>query len=354
MNWWFTNHAIVLDTAGRLMFQKVEPGKSGEWTEFLKLLAAHRPNCPINGLLLVIPADSLIRDTADKIEEKAGKIAQQFDLIQRTLGVRFPVFVAHHQVRPDQRLPRVLRRAQRSQHAAPDARLVQPRAARRAVRPRPGRPPSRAASAAGCCSTARRCCSTRSTPTIPPPAGPTRPTRSTRSPTALTSIAPRLRLYLEMIFVQGEWSPKPLFLRGIYFTSAMREGSALDRELADLLGVPVDQLPEGKVWERERPQFLKELFTKKVFREKGLVTRATNASGLQRRRQLALFGTGFAAIVALLVLTWLGSAPAQAEHRRSDELLGFAEQAATPIPRPSSTPGGGLTTSRTGPPRQRV
>jgi type VI protein secretion system component VasK len=53
----------------------------------------YRPRCPINGVLLVIPADSLIRDTADQIEQKASKIARQFDMIQRTLDVRFPVFV---------------------------------------------------------------------------------------------------------------------------------------------------------------------------------------------------------------------------------------------------------------------
>src|SRR5437899_486441 len=93
MNWWFTNHAIILDTAGRLMFEEVEPGGTSEWKEFLTLLTRVRPNCPINGMLLVIPADSLIRDTADSIERKAGKIAQQLDSIQRLLGVRFPVFI---------------------------------------------------------------------------------------------------------------------------------------------------------------------------------------------------------------------------------------------------------------------
>src|SRR5262249_49450924 len=40
-----------------------------------------------------IPADSLIKDTADSIQKKAGKIAQQLDVIQRALDVRFPVFV---------------------------------------------------------------------------------------------------------------------------------------------------------------------------------------------------------------------------------------------------------------------
>src|SRR3954468_9883833 len=65
MNWWFTNSAIILDTAGRLMFEEVAPGSSNEWQEFLKLLKGNRPSCPINGMLLVIPVDTLIKDSAD-------------------------------------------------------------------------------------------------------------------------------------------------------------------------------------------------------------------------------------------------------------------------------------------------
>ena len=72
-------------------------------------------------------------------------------------------------------------------------------------------------------------------------------------PDAFVKIGPRLRRYLEMIFVAGEWSPKPLFLRGIYFTSSMREGSALDAELAEALRragrIPA---PNGRSWRRQR------------------------------------------------------------------------------------------------------
>ena len=60
MNWWFTNHAVLLDTAGRLMFEEVAPGETSEWNEFLKLLTRTRPNCPINGMLLVIPEANLL------------------------------------------------------------------------------------------------------------------------------------------------------------------------------------------------------------------------------------------------------------------------------------------------------
>src|SRR5688500_13819830 len=50
MNWWFTDEAVILDTAGRLLFEEVPPGSTSEWQEFLGLLKKNRPDCPINGL----------------------------------------------------------------------------------------------------------------------------------------------------------------------------------------------------------------------------------------------------------------------------------------------------------------
>src|SRR3989442_13369454 len=117
-------------------------------------------------------------------------------------------------------------------------------------------------------------------------------------------LSSRLRRYLETIFIAGEWSAKPLFLRGIYFSSAMREGSALDAELAEAIGVAVEDLPEGKVWERERAYFLRDLFLEKVFREKGLVTRASNTKTMLRGQQIALFSFGFAVLALCLAMAW--------------------------------------------------
>jgi hypothetical protein len=109
-------------------------------------------------------------------------------------------------------------------------------------------------------------------------------------PASLMRLAPRLQRYLETIFVAGEWSAKPIFLRGIYFTSSMREGSALDEALALATNVSVDELPESGRSE-SRAFFLRDFFNEKVFREGGLVTRATNTLKMLRQRRLAIFGT---------------------------------------------------------------
>ena len=86
----------------------------------------------------------------------------------------------------------------------------------------------------------------------------------------------------------------------------MREGSALDEELAAVMDLPVDQLPAGRAWERDHSYFLRDLFLDKVFREDGLVTRATNTDRLLLYRKLALFGAGVIGLLALLTFGLLG------------------------------------------------
>ena len=304
MNWWFTNYAVILDTAGRLIFEEVAPGTTSEWKEFLGLLRKHRPNCPINGLLLVIPADSLVKDSEKRIDERAGLIARQLENIQRELDIRFPVYViiakcdllngfreffediddpgAQRQMlgwsnpdsidKPfalelvDQHLRTVVERLRHRR-----LKLLEDPVAKD--------------------STHRR------TDEVD---------RLYAFPNSISLIAPNLRRYLSTIFVKSEWSVRPLFLRGIYFTSSLREGSELDQELAQAIGVSVDDLPSGRVWERETSYFLRDLFIDKIFREWGLVTRATNALRMLRRRKLAVFGFGAIAVAVFLFLSLIG------------------------------------------------
>lgn len=306
MNWWFTNQAIILDTAGRLMFEDVPPGTTGEWTEFLKMLLRIRPTCPINGMLLVLPADSLLRDKADEIEKKGGKIAQQLDSIQRALGVRFPVFIiitksdlitGFREYFDTLNDPQLQHQILGWSNPAPLDQPFAPETVENHIKGVSHK-------------LARRRQGLLLDPVHTEDASHRRLDQVDALyafPESLLQIAPRLRRYLEMIFVAGEWSPKPLFLRGIYFTSSMREGADIDVEVAKILNVAPEALPGGgKVWERDRAFFLRDLFVSKVFREKGLVTRASDTASLQRRRKVAVLGAAFTSVLLLLGLTWWG------------------------------------------------
>jgi GTP-binding protein EngB required for normal cell division len=306
MHWWFTNQAVVLDTAGRMFMEEGSDNQATEWKEFMKLLKDCRPNAPINGLLLVISAESLLKDTADKIEKTAGAIARQLDVVQRTLDVRFPVFVLvtkcdkivgfrdffetlndpalQHQIlgwSNPAPLDEVFKPEQVDQHLS----TVRTRLMRRRMgllqNPIHTSDPS-----------ARR------TDQVD---------EMFELPDNLMRIAPRLRRYLEMIFVAGEWSPKPLFLRGIYFTSSMREGQALDVSLAEALGIDVESIPGGKEWDKDKAYFLRDTFMNKVFKERGLVTRAANVSkalAKQRRMILGVSGATVVVVAGIAVLGW--------------------------------------------------
>lgn len=306
MNWWFTNDAVILDTAGRYMFNEVQAGASGEWTEFLRLLLRNRPQCPINGLLLVIPANSLILDTADQIESKGGQIAQQLDRIQRTLEVRFPVYIVvtkcdlvngFREFFDGLNDPRLQHQILGWSNPAPLDQPFNPELVDEHLK-----------------SVAAKLSQRRLGLLLDPVARESEQSRRIDEvdslyslPESFLRLGPRLRRYLEMIFVAGEWSPKPLFLRGIYFTSSMREGEAIDAELMELLRVPASALKGGKLWERDRAFFLRDLFLKKVFPEKGLVTRAVSTVRLQRTRRFAIVGGGLIAAALLVAFTWFGN-----------------------------------------------
>ena len=324
MDWWFTNRAIILDTAGSMIFREQQAGASPEWGEFLRLLKKSRPQCPINGLFLVLSIESLINDSADKIAEKASKLAQQLQLIQRTLDVRFPVYLLvtkadlltgfrdffdniedpllQHQMfgwsNPDP-LDSNLRADLVEQHLKSVADRLRRRRLALLLR--------ESASSSG------RLGDTTYFSASAMPLGGRGGQRKLDDmdamfalPESIMRLVPRLRRYLEVVFVAGEWSAKPVFLRGIYFTSSMREGKALDEAMALATGLSVDQLPEDRSWEKNRAFFLRDLFVEKVFRESGLVTRATNTIQLLRKRQFAIFGTAGVAMLLLVVFAGFG------------------------------------------------
>jgi len=90
-DWWFTNDAVIIDTAGRYFIPPVSGTSSDEWTAFLKLLAKYRPRCPINGVIVTIPSTSLLDDDQETIMEKAQKLRDKLLELQRVLCIEFPV-----------------------------------------------------------------------------------------------------------------------------------------------------------------------------------------------------------------------------------------------------------------------
>src|SRR3954464_762585 len=74
-DWWMTNEAILLDTAGRW---STEDDDREEWLAFLDLLKRTRPQKPINGILLAVSLAELQGEEED-IEALAHKLRERID-----------------------------------------------------------------------------------------------------------------------------------------------------------------------------------------------------------------------------------------------------------------------------------
>ena len=57
------------------------------------MLKKFRPRCPINGLVIALPADKLLRDNAEERTEKANVLRDRLRQIHQILGVRFGTFI---------------------------------------------------------------------------------------------------------------------------------------------------------------------------------------------------------------------------------------------------------------------
>ncbi len=92
--WWFTQDAVLIDTAGRYATQESDKDvDASAWDNFLALLKRTRPRQPINGVLLTVNIQDLLQQGATERQEHAAKLRARLHELQTKLGVRAPVYV---------------------------------------------------------------------------------------------------------------------------------------------------------------------------------------------------------------------------------------------------------------------
>src|SRR5690606_23049916 len=93
-DWWFTEDAVLIDTAGRYTTQdSQEAVDTAGWKTFLALLRRYRPRQPINGVLVAISLSDLM--VADEAERAAHGRAVRLRIreLYEELKARIPVYV---------------------------------------------------------------------------------------------------------------------------------------------------------------------------------------------------------------------------------------------------------------------
>ncbi len=89
-DWWFTNEAILLDTAGRYT---TEQDDRDEWLSFLQFLKKYRVRRPINGVIVAISISELLDASEGQIESTGKKLRARIDEVMTQLHMVVPVYL---------------------------------------------------------------------------------------------------------------------------------------------------------------------------------------------------------------------------------------------------------------------
>lgn len=89
-DWFFSSEAVLLDTAGRYMDNQEEAGK---WRAFLSLLRQHRQRRPLNGLIVAVSVEDILKSTPDSLERLAKRLRERIQEAHDLLELRLPIYL---------------------------------------------------------------------------------------------------------------------------------------------------------------------------------------------------------------------------------------------------------------------
>ena len=312
-DWWFTDKAILLDTAGRYTTQDSNArADSSGWISFLQLLRKFRSRQPINGVIVALSASDLLTADEKEREHHIAAIRARLDEIGRTLRIDVPVYVlitkcdlvggfteffddlgqdARAQVwgttfpieatesgsAPElfeKEFARLLERLQQQMLG----RMERERDVRRRV-------------------------------------------GILTFPQQMVAFGPMLGQLLKRVFTTTDFD-KQILLRGVYFTSGTQEGTPVDRVLGAIarsFGVTGAVAPAASG--RGKAFFIERLLKNVIFRESGL-------AGINRRLQLLKLGALSVAYIACAAVLVLGVLGLMVSYQANAAYIGEADKAA--------------------------
>lgn len=329
-DWWFTNHAVLIDTAGRYTtHESDEQADNAAWLGFLKLLRKHRKRQPINGAVVAISLSDL--SNQDEITQKshAAAIRRRLHELRQQLGVRFPVYVLFTKadlIAGFAEFFDTLGREEREQVWG-------------FTLPLPGKGRADAAPMAGFDDQFAALLgrlNAQSLDKLQVETNHQRRSLVAGFPSQLASVRRVARGFLDEVFQDNRYEHRHL-LRGVYFTSGTQEGTPIDRlmmGMAQTFGIGRQAIGSGRGVGRSF--FLTQLFEGVIFPEAGLVSADDK---VERRYRWSVRAAVVAAVLAsvgigaLWVRSYLGNADLLREAtQKVDDYQALAAQIpASPI-----------------------
>jgi len=283
-DWFFSNSAILLDTAGRYT---TEDEDREEWHAFLDMLKKHRRRRPINGVIVGVSIADLVDAKIEDIEWHAKNIRNRINELIKRLDTRFPVYLVFTKcdllqgfVELFENLSRKEREQiwgctlSREQHKASNPReifekefqlLVQSIYEIRLKRLSSSMKPEY-----------RR--------------------KVYVFPIEFASIKENIGHFIGKLFQPNPYQENPFF-RGFYFTSGTQEGVPIDRviqAIARQFDLPPEMVSEPEI--EKKSYFIKRLFTDVIIPDQNMVVQTSKGAV---RRDFIHFGAMVASIIVL-------------------------------------------------------
>lgn len=93
-DWWFTNEAVLIDTAGRYTTHESNRAlDESEWNGFVELLKKYRTRQPLNGAMLTISVADLVGASDNERTLHAMVLRKRLQELRAQLGIEFPVYL---------------------------------------------------------------------------------------------------------------------------------------------------------------------------------------------------------------------------------------------------------------------
>lgn len=93
-DWWFTEQAVLIDTAGRYTTQ--ESGNAVDraaWRGFLDLLKQHRRRRPLNGIILAISLSDILLQSDVERKRHVAALRSRLQELTQTFGIELPTYL---------------------------------------------------------------------------------------------------------------------------------------------------------------------------------------------------------------------------------------------------------------------
>ena len=293
LDFWFADEAAIVDTAGRYTSQDSDASADSQgWASLLGQLRANRPKQPINGVIIALGVDELLKADLAGVDRHAHNVRRRLTELRRVLDINAPIyllltkvdllagFIEFYDDLDAQGRRAVLGVTLKDPDAAFDQneivgafdRFVSAQGARQAKR-------------------------------LSEEGDATRRSLILGFPAQLASLRSRLARFVGGAFGPGE----PVgTLRGFYFTSGVQEGAPLDRLLSGVAEVYSTTSAAGS--ESGKTYFLNRLLREVVFREAGLVQTGRAAREKQRKQlvtSLVAIGVATVVVLGLIVMNFM-------------------------------------------------